>query len=559
MRKALRGWNLRLRHLPRPATRPDICRIGGLAARARSIADGERKGDVIVRIFRTATISGTLVDEKGDAIVGMTVRAFRRVLVAGRRMLSQSASPVATTDDRGAYRLTGLLPGEFVVGVVTTQASQPASFTFQGMAPADLQATMSVPGAGGYGITAGGVAGTPDGRFLLQPSGGRTEAAPDTNGRLFTYASVYYPSGATMAQATPVTVASGEDRGGVDMVLRFVATANIGGQLIGPDGPAQNYALHLVPTNTSDLSMDPDVAMAITDTDGSFMFLAVPSGQYVIQTVRAPRAVAPPVAVLVGGTARDLLRAARLTANGPTLDRHARHARRGHQGLTIHLREGVKVSGRVEFDGTSERPPADRLAQIPITLEPADGKARANLLPGRVGANAQFTTPQTPPGKYLLRAAGAPGGWMLKSIVIGGVDVSDTPLDLGDRDVTNAVITYTDRMSSLGGTVRAPQGGPDDAAAVLLFPTDQQAWTAYGYSPRRMRNTRTAPNGTYTFNSLPPGDYFIIAISDEFTGEWQDPRFLETLSRQATRITISEGQRASQELARSTARPPAAR
>ena len=34
---------------------------------------------------------------------------------------------------------------------------------------------------------------------------------------------------------------------------------------------------------------DPDVATSITNGDGEFAFLAVPAGQYVIQTVRVPR------------------------------------------------------------------------------------------------------------------------------------------------------------------------------------------------------------------------------------------------------------------------------
>ena len=159
----------------------------------------------------------------------------------------------------------------------------------QGGAPPDLSATMRVPGQASFGITAGGFAVSADSKFLLQSPSVRT-TGPDATGRLFTYAPAYYPSSATAAQATSVVVGSGDERTGIDIALKFVPTSNISGRLLTPEGPAANYALHLVPSNTGDMTADPDVAVAITDGDGSFMLLAVPAGQYVIQTVRPPRA-----------------------------------------------------------------------------------------------------------------------------------------------------------------------------------------------------------------------------------------------------------------------------
>jgi hypothetical protein len=69
---------------------------------------------------------------------------------------------------------------------------------------------------------------------------------------------------------------------------------SISGQLFVPTGDAANYALHLVPTDTGEMSIDPDMASAVTDGTGAFVFLAVPAGQYVIQTVKVPRQGPPP-------------------------------------------------------------------------------------------------------------------------------------------------------------------------------------------------------------------------------------------------------------------------
>ena len=76
---------------------------------------------------------------------------------------------------------------------------------------------------------------------------------------------------------------------------------------------------------------------------------------------------------------------------------------------------------------------------------------------------------------YLLRVMNPPGGWGVRSIIVGGVDASDTPVDLEDKDLSGALITFTDRISALSGTVKGPQGAPDDAAAVVVFPADNRA------------------------------------------------------------------------------------
>ncbi len=72
-------------------------------------------------------------------------------------------------------------------------------------------------------------------------------------------------------------------------------------------------------------------------------------------------------------------------------------------GLTLTLQPGYKVSGRVEFVGAAERPPAQRLAQIPVMVEAADSRQRSNFQqPGRLNADGTFTVGGLLPGKYLV-------------------------------------------------------------------------------------------------------------------------------------------------------------
>jgi 5-hydroxyisourate hydrolase-like protein (transthyretin family) len=532
------------------------------------IADGERQGDVKIRLFRPASISGIIIDDTGEPVVGAPVRAYRRTLVSGRKVLSATGTG-ATTDDRGMYRLSALTPGEFIVGVPSVQSSVPAAFQMAGGMAGDLMSTIMTPGNNSFSLSTGGMQVTSDGRFLLQPANrGAGALPPDAAGRVMVYPTQYYPSATTVSQASAIVVTSGEDRTGVDMQLKLVPTATISGHLTGPEGAAANWAVHLVPSDTGDLSADPDVATTITDQNGEFAFLGVPAGQYVIQTVRPGRNPGVPQVIqggggvlvfsmTVGAPIAGAAAPAPQAAIVPTLWAAQPIAVAGTDinGIAVTLRQGQRVLGKIEFDGSAERPPADRLSQVLITVESADGKQRAAVPPTRVEATSQFTLTGLLPGKYVLRASNVPGGWTYKGAMHGGVDLSDSPFEVSDKDITGVVITFADRVTELRGTVKAPDNSLDSSAAVIVFPSDNRSWAQYGVNPRRMRITRSSKTGVYTFNGLPAGDYYIAAISDEYASEWQDPQFLEALTRSATRLTLGDGEKKMQDLARSNARP----
>ena len=519
------------------------------------LGDAERKGDVLIRMFRPAAISGMIVDEAGEPVVGAQVRAYRRNLVSGRRMLAMTGGTVQT-DDRGMYRLANLAPGEYIVAVPTVHTSAPASLSIgQGMPP-DLIATAMTPGSGGFSFSTGGAQVTPDGKFLLQ---GRSMTAPAADGRLLAFPTLYFPSASVVSEAQPIVLASGDDRTGIDMTLVPVPTFAIEGRLMGPDGPAAMYALHLVPSNTGDMSADPTVATAITDADGAFMFLGVPQGQYVIQTVRVPRGGGARGMNIGGGGGGGAMfvNTVRMeggpgpapAAAGPTLWTSTPVSVGGQDvgGLNLTLREGTKIAGRVEFEGAAEKPTPERLQLISISMEQADGRSRVNMPPARVEQTGSFTSSGVLPGKYLLRA-NAPPNYTLKQIMVNGVDAADTPIDIESRDIAGVIVTFTDRISELSGTVRNTQGAIDANAAVIVFPSDDNQWLNYGINPRRMRLVRTTTAGVFRFAALPPGDYYAIAISEEHAGDWQDPAFLRELTRDASRVTVGIGSQQTQSL-----------
>ncbi len=491
-----------------------------------ALEEGERRDDITIRLFRHATIAGTVVDDTGEPFVGVNVRAVRRMLIGGRRVLGPR-STITMTDDRGMYRIGSLTPGEYVVAVGTTYTSAPAS-----------RSTGPV-----------GTFVSPDRRFVLLGSPGGMGPTWDPTGRLIAYPSIYFPAARTAGQATPINLASGEERLGVDIVLPATPAASVSGRLIVPDGTAGEYVLRLGPSETGRASAEPDVAIATTDGDGSFMFLGVPAGGYVLQTSRTVRAM-PPV-VVTGGRGEPAPPAAVATITyWAALPISVGDA--DVRDLSVVVQKGLTIAGRVEYEGSLPAP--DRPLRVSGQVESLDAAIRTGAPFSSQTPDNRFVTTGLPPGRYAITVNGVPAGWTLKSVVASGGDISDTSFDLLDRDLSDVVIALTDRVSTVGGTVRNAQGDADGAAMVAMFPTDARFWQDYGLNPRRLKFVPTSPKGTFGPVALPPGDYHVAAVSQELTDEWLDPAFLETLARHATRVTVGEGQRLTLALTRATVR-----
>jgi hypothetical protein len=102
-------------------------------------------------------------------------------------------------------------------------------------------------------------------------------------------------SGAAVpAQASLVTLKSGEERSDVTFQLRLIPTSRVSGRAVGPDGPLGNLGIRLVVPGDGVVSESEfDVATAITKPDGTFAFFGVPPGQFLLKAQKQPRPEIP--------------------------------------------------------------------------------------------------------------------------------------------------------------------------------------------------------------------------------------------------------------------------
>src|SRR5687767_611111 len=95
-------------------------------ANTLTLAEGQKRGDVVIRMWKSASISGTITDEHGDPAVAVSVRCLRRVIAGGQTRYSTTGlETLIATDDRGAYRVPNLPPGDYICGVPSNHTTVP--------------------------------------------------------------------------------------------------------------------------------------------------------------------------------------------------------------------------------------------------------------------------------------------------------------------------------------------------------------------------------------------------------------------------------------------------
>lgn len=549
--------------------------------------DGQTLEHATIVLPRGAVITGVVVDESGEPAVGTQVRALRYVMRTGERTLQQAGQAVA--DDRGIYRIYQLLPGDYVVNalprnmtsndlrqslVVEVQSlmQQAQTMSGRGGGPVDVTGLATLAASGGGNTIMDRVA-------QLQQQLSQVDQEPST-----AYAPVFYPGTTSPASATTVTIAAGEEHGGVDFQLQLVSTWRVNGIVTSPNGALpQGTQVALIsaerPTTLGPIfGLDNQARVA---ADGKFTFSGVTPGQYTLQArglIRQPETAGAAQNAQNGGgfgpfggrggfnqgpIAQVLWAAADVSVGGQNL-----------ADIVLNLQPGLTVGGRVAFEGAGA--PAD-LTRVRVSISPRGPQLFeiGGTPPGTTDATGHFTIPGVAPGRYTISASVMPatasangqgngfgggrgatsgvssaGGtatqWTLKSAIVDGRDVLDFPLDIAPgANISNATLTFTDKSQELSGTLQDASGRPTSDFTIILFSADPTFW---GPQSRRIASARPGTDGRFTIRGMPAGSYRLTAVTDAEPGEWYDPAFLGQVQQASIAIRIDEGEKKTQDI-----------
>ena len=481
-----------------------------------AVVEKQRVSGITLKMLKGAVITGVVRLPGGKPVASLTVQARRVSTVGGERQYEYGKS--GSTDDRGEYRIFGLAPGNYVV-----QVSPPASggSDMRRITPAEINAAEAL-------LKAGATTPTPP-------------PVPDP-GPSLRFANVYFPSATDPSRAQTITVAAGQELAGVDMAIEFVPTAQITGVVIGPNARLPtNLRVTLLPkraeTMASYAGQPPSV---VPRPDGSFSAAGIAPGRYVLRARAEPATDAPPA---------TLWASEEIDVNG-----------RDISGLVLRLQPGMSVTGKLVFDSaTLPLPdPARVRLSLPVVSAPGASAQDASILSIMSGGHAvtvekdgTFAIRGAAPGMYRLSATppGLTGGqvvpgvrsWVVTSITVNGRDLADLPIEIkAGEDVSDVVIVLSDRLTEIAGTVFDQLGRPTPGFPIVVFATNRDYWPA---GEARVRRVQPASDGKYAVAGLPPGEYYVCAVTDVDPADLKDPAFLESLTSASIKITLTAGEK----------------
>lgn len=476
------------------------------------LGEGQRISDLRLALPRGGVITGAVRLPNGEPLPNTLVVVIPASDVAAGGRLGGTRF---TTDDRGVYRIYGLSPGDYVVGVMPMVGRE-----VQQRSAAEYEDEVR--------------------RLTAQQGRPGTVRVEDPSPSVPTvgYAPTYFPGTTIAAQATPIRLEAGAVREGVDVPVDLVRMSRITGVVRGLDGrplrAVQVSAEAIGPPLPLTAALSPRVSSL--DDEGRFVISNVAPGTYRVTARSGGVTLSPGGGVTIRSADQTNWAVADVLALGDDVE-----------GVVLQLQPGLTFSGAMTTVGDAGAPTTWKGASISIRPTRA-GTAGAEQRTAAVADDGSFEVVGIQPDTYEVSVtlpSAISKTWSLRSVLAGDRDVRDAPLTFGAGSVRGVSVVLTDAGTTLTGTLSSASGQAATDYYIVIFPADRAMWHAH--SPR-IRATRPDGAGQFTVRDLPDGTYRIAALTDVEDNEWRQIPFLESLYEVSLTATVTAGQTTRQDL-----------
>lgn len=482
--------------------------------------DGKQDLSITVHARHGAAISGRVLYADGDPAVNVTISLLRRDADGRVQRYLSGTNLVALsglrTDDRGMFRLTGLPPGEYLIGVSETAE----------------HGSDNHAGRDDFGVLQGML-----GQQLLM---------------------TFYPSATSLKEAASFKVEAGDERANVDVTIPERALRTITG-LVRTRRDARPMPRVRVNIFRRDDPLSPSGPLAFndpndtspngtyTDEAGRWYLKEIPEGSYTI-SVEPPEEYEEGTASTNANVSVAISNASNMNVSmypQPRPKRLLAPTRRDVEvsggdvsELVIEIAEGARISGTITFEGGGS--PRYSNVNVMRVTEGGGGVRSASEMRSIGVEGGRFSVEGLAAGKFFLQPSviGSEGDVYLKAMTWNGRDLMREPIELAESaSVEGVQIVYSRNPARLFVTA-LNAGGKRLArnASIYVVPVDQTAWTPYTRSLFCM----TGDDGMCPVVA-PPGEYRVVALP--YMG-WR-PSFEQEVMRRAAaapRVTLRAGE-----------------
>jgi hypothetical protein len=440
------------------------------------VGAGDHVKNMPVRLMPASAVSGEVLDEYNDPVQDVEVRLLVVQMKLGQMYLRVAGKTI--TDDRGQYRVPGLHPGKYYIVV---EYKSKALTTLASIVD-NVNALQKMTDEHGHPIKV------------------ETPKIPDPP---YTYASLFYPSTNDFQQAQSVKLNPGDEMA-ANFLLVSAPVVSIRGKVTnGMTGESPKGAS--VSAFWTTYMQGEGIPAQVSAENGTFEVRGVAPGTYTLRAsfTEDKQAYEGEQTVQVGND--------------------------GAQNVQIAALPDFTADGHVTIAGTPDHAP--RKVLIEFAGEGLTPRVRASATLPEFKFEAQLR----PDRRYYARALNLPEDYYLKSVAIGGHEMSpDDVLVSGTRG--DLEIKVSPLGARVDGVLYDSKGDPTPGS-VLLAPdvTDPGP-------PELFRRKSAGSDGKFNFRGVPPGTYRMLAmeslgLDDEVT----DPDFTRKIAGRGDLISVEEG------------------
>lgn len=487
----------------------------GGQARTIEVTSNQTTGGIQLKLMPHSVITGRVYDLDGDPVEGARVQVMRYTYPRGGRQLSTVAT--ASTNDLGEFRVAGLAPGRYYVSAMSRG----------GLIEEIIGRAV---GRGGFKQIPGQSA--------------QQEQNPEE------YVTTYYPRSIESNGATPIDLVAGSEVRGIDIGLLKRRTYTVSGVIEGVSltdlqpppfddnqqkgkgkqgkgGGRGGVAVLLLPRSltatlgpggaperlAAALGAAGQVSQAqVNPQTGAFQFRSVQPGSYYL----IGQSFAP-------GQQEQLTGRLLVDVGGADVT-----------NLTLRLQGPVSLKGRIIPEKTDSNFKMSALRLNFQAALPMPG-GRGGGQPGRIeiAENGSFET-RLAAGTYNVQVTGAPQGYYLKAVKLGGRELPDAVLDLSFTGGEIEVVLGAD-AGNITGRVERSNGDAVPHVRVTAVPVSGSSRQDF------YKAANSSADGTFTLQGLPPGSYRVFAWEEIEGNAWMDPDFRKPFEPLSTSVTIANG------------------
>ena len=452
-----------------------------------------------LRLRKGGVITGTVLSSNNAPVVGTSVRAFRVRDEAGKPIETVSSFNERFTDDRGVYRIYGLMPGTYVV------AAGGVSRLY-----------------GGYGTT------------------GYDQDVP-----------TYAPS-STRDTAIEITVRSGEE-GTADVQYRgepgHAITGKVAGMVQTSSGIISGASITVIDIKTHTVVM---TSSAAAFTEYGFAVYGMPDGEYELvaqsfspQTRDIKASEAKRVKVQGADVTGITLTVGPLPAiSGRVLLDNTTSECVTHRDTA--LQQTIIFGRREKQPAKSMNAKTDTATDlVPLMFADQSTDAVAD-------AKGDFVLRNLHAGTYRLGFNLPSRGWYVKSVTQGlnprnaDARIISDGITLNTQSVSGINVTISEGAALVHGTVVTSEGKPSrDRMLIYFVPAEKENAS----NLLRYFESRSDADGKFELRNVPPGEYLLIPLSAD---ENRQPGILIRQDSSLRANIVRDAQKLNQHLALKT-------